>query len=45
MVRAKYQDVLDLGKKLDINKGKVEEENGKLMFWGTASSLYETNLM
>jgi nucleoid-associated protein YgaU len=45
MVRAKYQDVLDLGEKLNIKEGKVEEENGKLKVWGTASSLYEKNLM
>lgn len=45
MVREKYQDVLDLGEKLNIKEGKVEEENGKLKVWGTASSLYEKNLM
>ncbi|GGW62039.1 LysM domain-containing protein [Winogradskyella epiphytica] len=45
MVRAKYQDVLDLGEKLNIKEGKVEEENGKLKVWGTASTQYEKNLL
>ncbi|WP_178988280.1 MULTISPECIES: LysM peptidoglycan-binding domain-containing protein [Winogradskyella] len=45
MVKAKYQDVLDLGEKLNIQNGKVEEENGKLKVWGTASTQYEKDLM
>ncbi len=45
MVKAKYQDVLDLGEKLNIQNGKVEEENGKLKVWGTASKQYEKNLL
>lgn len=45
MVRAKYQDVLDLGEKLNIQNGKVEEENGKLKVWGTASTQYEKDLL
>ncbi|WP_369992787.1 LysM peptidoglycan-binding domain-containing protein [Winogradskyella sp.] len=45
MVKAKYQDVLDLGEKLNIQNGKVEEENGKLKVWGTASTQYEKNLL
>ena len=45
MVKVKYQDVLDLGEKLNIKDGKVEEENGKLKVWGTASTPYEKNLI
>ncbi|MFC0604803.1 LysM peptidoglycan-binding domain-containing protein [Winogradskyella pulchriflava] len=45
MVKAKYQDVLDLGEKLNIQNGKVEEENGKLKVWGTAATQYEKNLI
>ncbi|WP_391594062.1 LysM peptidoglycan-binding domain-containing protein [Winogradskyella sp.] len=45
MVRAKYQDVLDLGEKLNIQDGKVEEDNGKLKVWGTASTQYEKDLL
>ena len=45
MVRAKYQDVLDLGEKLNIQDGKVEEADGKLKVWGTAATQYEKNLL
>ena len=45
MVKAKYQSVLDLGEKLNIQDGKVEEENGKLKVWGTAATQYEKDLM
>lgn len=45
MVKAKYQDVLDLGEKLNIKEGKVEVENGKLKVWGTAATQYEKNLL
>ena len=38
MVKAKYQDVLDLGEKLNIKDGNVKEENGKLKVWGTAEN-------
>ncbi|MFL1013548.1 LysM peptidoglycan-binding domain-containing protein [Flavisericum labens] len=44
-VKAKYQDVLDLGEKLNIADGKVEEDNGKLKVWGTAKNQYEKNLL
>jgi len=30
MVKAKYQDVLDLGQKLNIQNGDVSEDSGKL---------------
>tara|TARA_R110002049_G_scaffold117704_9_gene271350 strand:- start:4202 stop:4582 length:381 start_codon:yes stop_codon:yes gene_type:complete len=43
--KAKYQDVLDLGEKLNIQDGKVEEENGKLKVWGTANTLYEKDII
>ena len=29
MIKAKYQGVLDLGEKLNIQNGKVEEADGK----------------
>jgi nucleoid-associated protein YgaU len=45
MVRAKYQDVLDLGEKLKIQDGNVEEANGKLKVWGTAATQYDKNLI
>ncbi|WP_198034965.1 LysM peptidoglycan-binding domain-containing protein [Winogradskyella sp. J14-2] len=45
MVKAKYQDVLDLGEQLNIQNGKVEETNGQLKVWGTAATQYEKNLL
>lgn len=45
MVRAKYQDLLDLGEKLNIQDGNVEEADGKLKVWGTAATQYEKNLI
>jgi Uncharacterized protein containing LysM domain len=45
MVKAKYQSVLDLGKDLNIQEGKVNEENGQLKVWGTAKTKYEKNLI
>ncbi|MEN3322108.1 LysM peptidoglycan-binding domain-containing protein [Mariniflexile soesokkakense] len=44
-VKAKYQSVLDLGKKLNIQNGDVTEENGVLKVKGTANTLYEKNLL
>ncbi|MBZ0328337.1 MAG: LysM peptidoglycan-binding domain-containing protein [Altibacter sp.] len=43
MVKAKYQSVLDLGQKLNIQNGDVKEENGKLQVWGTAATQYDKN--
>jgi nucleoid-associated protein YgaU len=43
MVRAKYQSVLDLGEKLNIQNGDVKEEMGKLHVSGTASTQYDKN--
>ena len=45
MVRAKYQGVLDLGEKLNIQNGNVTEENGVLKVEGTAATQYEKNLL
>jgi nucleoid-associated protein YgaU len=43
MVRAKYQSVLDLGEKLNIQNGDVQEQNGVLHVTGTAANQYEKN--
>ncbi|WP_299364169.1 LysM peptidoglycan-binding domain-containing protein [Winogradskyella sp.] len=45
MVKAKYQAVLDLGEKLNIQNGDVSEENGVLKVKGTAATQYEKNLL
>jgi len=45
MVRAKYQGVLDLGEKLNIENGNITEENGVLKVEGTAATQYEKNLL
>lgn len=45
MVKAKYQEVLDLGEQLNIQDGRVEETDGKLKVWGTASTQYQKNLL
>lgn len=44
-MKAKYQDVLDLGEKLNIQNGDVQEDGGQLKVWGTAKSPYEKNLI
>lgn len=44
-VRAKYQGVLDLGEKLNIANGNIEEANGVLKVTGTAKTQYEKNLL
>jgi len=41
MIKAKYQNVLDLGEKLKIQKGDVQEENGTLKISGTANTQYD----
>ncbi|KAA1245071.1 LysM peptidoglycan-binding domain-containing protein [Aquimarina sp. RZ0] len=43
MVKAKYQDVLDLGQELNIQNGDVTEDNGVLTVKGTAGTQYEKN--
>ena len=45
MVKAKYQSVLDLGEKLNIQNGDVSEKNGVLQVKGTAATQYEKDLM
>ncbi|AEH02506.1 LysM peptidoglycan-binding domain-containing protein [Lacinutrix sp. 5H-3-7-4] len=45
MVKAKYQGVLDLGEKLNIQNGDVSETNGVLTVKGTAATQYEKNLL
>ncbi len=45
MVKAKYQDVLDLGQTLNIQDGDVKVEDGKLKMWGTAKNQYEKDLL
>lgn len=45
MVKSKYQDVLDLGKQLNIQGGDVNEENGVLKITGTAKYQYEKNIL
>lgn len=45
MYKAKYQAVLDLGEKLNIKDGKVEESADQLKVWGTANTPYEKDLM
>ncbi|MGB3344970.1 MAG: LysM peptidoglycan-binding domain-containing protein [Aequorivita sp.] len=45
MIKSKYQSVLDLGEKLNIQDGDVKEENGQLKVWGTAKTQYDKNLI
>ena len=45
MVKAKYQDVLNLGEELNIQDGNVTEENGVLKIKGTASTPYDKNIL
>lgn len=44
-MRKKYQEVLNLGEKLEIQNGNVTEENGILNVTGTAKNQYEKNLL
>ncbi|WP_375239306.1 LysM peptidoglycan-binding domain-containing protein [Aurantibacter sp.] len=44
-LKAKYQSVLDLGEKLNIQNGDVREEEGVLKIKGTAGTQYEKNLL
>ena len=44
-MRAKYQELLELGESLNIQNGDVKEENGVLKVWGTARTPYEKNLL
>ncbi|TYA78777.1 LysM peptidoglycan-binding domain-containing protein [Seonamhaeicola marinus] len=44
-VKAKYQDVLDLGESLNIQNGDVQIEGDVLKVFGTANTQYEKNLI
>jgi len=44
-MKAKYQQVLELGESLNIQNGNIEEENGVLKVKGTANTPYEKNLI
>ncbi|MCP4054406.1 MULTISPECIES: LysM peptidoglycan-binding domain-containing protein [unclassified Mesoflavibacter] len=44
-VKEKYQSVLDLGEKLNIQNGDVWVEDGILKVKGTANTQYEKNLI
>ncbi|MCF7559976.1 LysM peptidoglycan-binding domain-containing protein [Sabulilitoribacter multivorans] len=43
--KSKYQPVLELGEKLNIQDGNVSEENGVLKIKGTAKTQYEKNIL
>lgn len=45
MVKAKYQSVLDLGEKLNIQNGDVKVNGNKLEVRGTAATQYEKDLL
>lgn len=44
-MKTKYQEVLDLGKSLNIQDENVQEENGVLKVWATTKTPYEKNLL
>jgi len=41
----KYKAVLDLGEKLGVKDGSVEDKDGKLMIGGTVKTQYEKDLL
>jgi hypothetical protein len=43
MLKEKYQELLDLGVKLQAKNGDVREEGGKLHIKGTTTYQYEKN--
>jgi nucleoid-associated protein YgaU len=45
MVKAKYQSVLDLGEKLNIQDGDVQVNGDRLEIRGTAATPYHKNLL
>ena len=45
MVKSKYQEVLDLGDKLNVQNGDVQEDNGVLKIKGTTQTQYEKNIL
>jgi nucleoid-associated protein YgaU len=44
-LHAKYTDVLELSKQLNVKNGNVKEEDGKLKLWGTTEYQFEANLL
>ena len=44
-LKDKYNDTLELGKKLNVKGGDVKEEGGKLHISGTAEYPYDKNLI
>ena len=44
-LKAKYQPVLDLGEKLNVTDGYVNEEPGKLKIGGIAETQYDKDQM
>ena len=44
-VKNKYQAVLDLGEKLNVQDGSVSEENGVLKIKGQTKTQYEKNIL
>ncbi len=45
MLKEKYNDLLELGKKLEVKNGDVKEEGGKLHIKGTTTYQLEKNLL
>jgi len=45
MVKAKYQNVLDLGEKLNIQNGDVKVNGNKLEVTGTTNTQYQKDLL
>lgn len=45
MIKEKYQSVLSLGEKLNIQNGDVQEKDGKLHITGTAANPHEKDLL
>jgi LysM domain-containing protein len=44
-LKDKYNDVLELGKKLGVKGGDWKEEGGKFRTWGTTEYQYDKNLI
>lgn len=45
MLKEKYNDLLELGKKLDVKNGDVKEEGGKLHVKGTATYQLDKDML
>ncbi|MBK6931297.1 MAG: LysM peptidoglycan-binding domain-containing protein [Saprospirales bacterium] len=43
--KEKYQNVLNLGEKMNVKEGRVEEQGGVLRVWGTVETNYEKDQM